>query len=345
MSIFACLFAVSASAFTAPGALDPSIAATRCLHRGTLRPLRRLGGRRRPSFLTAGREGADREAAGDRRESVDREMLAIAAPALVGLAIDPLASLVDTAFVGRLCSSADLAGAGVSIGLFNLLSRTFNFINTATTSSVAAASSDEAPGVFTTEMGRQASAALAVAVGVGVGLALLMTLGGGALLRLLGVGADSPLRAPARAYLAARAIAAPATLSLMALQGAYRGARDTRTPLGALALASALNIVLGACEREHTPARPHCPPRSQPAWDATRPFPLAQTPSSSSVCAAAWPARRWQRARRNTPPPRSSGGAWPALAATRARRPTARSWACRGLRRPIVRASAGRAPG
>ena len=86
------------------------------------------------------------------------------APALVGLAIDPVASLVDTAMIGRFCTAADLAGVGVAVSIFNLLSRTFNFLSSSTTSVVAAASSDAtAAGEFNAEMARRASAALAVA--------------------------------------------------------------------------------------------------------------------------------------------------------------------------------------
>ena len=48
------------------------------------------------------------------KRAVDRSMAAIALPALAGLTIDPIASLVDTAMVGRFCAAADLAGAGVA---------------------------------------------------------------------------------------------------------------------------------------------------------------------------------------------------------------------------------------
>lgn len=49
----------------------------------------------------------------------------IALPAAVALAADPLASLVDTAFVGRI-GPVELAAVGVSISVFNLVSKMFN---------------------------------------------------------------------------------------------------------------------------------------------------------------------------------------------------------------------------
>ena len=51
---------------------------------------------------------------GSSKISVSNEMLAIGLPALAGLAVDPVASLVDTGFVGRMCGSGPLAGAAVA---------------------------------------------------------------------------------------------------------------------------------------------------------------------------------------------------------------------------------------
>ena len=93
-------------------------------------------------------------------------------------------------------------------------------------------------------MSRAAAAALGVAVSVGLLLTLATTLGGGRILGLLGVAKGSAVRSAARQYLAARAFAFPATLSLMALEGAFRGSRDTKTPLGAATVATVSNIIL-----------------------------------------------------------------------------------------------------
>lgn len=183
--------------------------------------------------------------------SVSREMLAIGIPALVGLAIEPVASLVDTALVGRLCGSADLAGAGVAVAVFNLVAKTFNFLSPATTSMVAGAAAETISssslgerGEFSPPMARVASSASAVALSIGSILTLVIVACADPLLTTLGVQASSAVRAPARAYLIARAAGAPATLMLLALQGAFRGARDTATPLRALMMATLLNLLL-----------------------------------------------------------------------------------------------------
>lgn len=63
--------------------------------------------------------------------------MSIALPAVLALAADPIASLVDTAFVGHL-GSVELAAVGVSISVFNLVSKLFNVpLLNATTSFIA----------------------------------------------------------------------------------------------------------------------------------------------------------------------------------------------------------------
>jgi Na+-driven multidrug efflux pump len=65
-----------------------------------------------------------------------REVLALALPALGALAADPLVSLVDTAFVGRLGPAA-LGALGVCSAVFGLAFFVFNFLSTGVTPMVA----------------------------------------------------------------------------------------------------------------------------------------------------------------------------------------------------------------
>ncbi|KAI0493118.1 hypothetical protein KFK09_027394 [Dendrobium nobile] len=55
-------------------------------------------------------------------DELGREVARIAIPAALALAADPLASLIDTAFIGRL-GSVELAAVGVSIAIFNQVSK------------------------------------------------------------------------------------------------------------------------------------------------------------------------------------------------------------------------------
>ncbi|KAG2372483.1 Protein DETOXIFICATION 43 [Vigna angularis] len=55
-------------------------------------------------------------------DSIAKEILGIAFPSALAVAADPIASLIDTAFIGHL-GPVELAAAGVSIALFNQASR------------------------------------------------------------------------------------------------------------------------------------------------------------------------------------------------------------------------------
>ncbi|VAH92603.1 unnamed protein product [Triticum turgidum subsp. durum] len=60
-----------------------------------------------------------------RLDEVGMDILGIAVPAVLALAADPVTALVDTAFVGHI-GSVELAAVGVSISVFNLVSKLFN---------------------------------------------------------------------------------------------------------------------------------------------------------------------------------------------------------------------------
>ena len=172
-----------------------------------------------------------------RRHPVDREIFALALPALGALAADPLVSMVDTAFVGRL-GVTPLGALGVNASIFSLAFVVFNFLAYGTTPMVARAVGRG----DTRGAGRIAMEALVLA-----GLAGVVALG---LLQLfarpiLGVmGATGPLLDPALDYLRIRAFAGPAVLLITAGHGIFRGWHDTRTPLAVTLALNLVNLVL-----------------------------------------------------------------------------------------------------
>ncbi len=154
----------------------------------------------------------------------DRDILALAVPALAGLASDPLASLVDTAFVGQL-GRVPLGALGINASLFSMTFLVFNFLAYGTTPRVGrhVGTGDRAAA------GRVVVRALTLAVLAGaIALAALQLLAV-PLLRLMGAG--EVLMGPALDYLRIRACAGPAVLLITAGHGAFRGYQDTRTPM------------------------------------------------------------------------------------------------------------------
>ncbi|CAL5426140.1 unnamed protein product [Camellia sinensis] len=216
------------------------------------------------------------------------DITSIALPAAMALTADPIASLVDTAFIGQI-GPVELAAVGVSIAVFNQASRIAIFpLVSVTTSFVAeedtlATASSEVKEIENLEMGLAAnsenkklipqtdpventyksepltdtvksgngkrkipSASSALFIGSILGLVqtIFLILAAKPLLNFMGVKSDSPMLQPAQQYLTLRSLGAPAVLLSLAMQGVFRGFKDTKTPLYATLAGDAMNIIL-----------------------------------------------------------------------------------------------------
>ncbi|KAL1079220.1 hypothetical protein V6Z11_D10G207000, partial [Gossypium hirsutum] len=177
--------------------------------------------------------------------------LSIALPTALALAADPIASLIDTAFVGHL-GSIELAAVGVSVSIFNLVSRLFNVpLLNITTSFVAEEqaliSKSKDDGEFE-HQGKKVlpsvSTSLALAAGLGIAEAVVLSVGSGFLMNIMGIPMDSSMRGPAEQFLTWRAFGAPPVVIALAAQGTFRGFKDTKTPLYAIGAGTLLNAIL-----------------------------------------------------------------------------------------------------
>ncbi|MFC1531167.1 MATE family efflux transporter [Gemmatimonadota bacterium] len=168
---------------------------------------------------------------------LDRDILRLALPALGALAADPLVSMVDTVFVGRL-GVVPLAALGVNTAIFTLAFVVFNFLAYGTTPMVArAVGRGDRAGA-----GDVVMQAFLLAVVVGCVATLTVELLAVPIVTLMGAGPD--LREPALSYLRIRALAGPAVLLVTAAHGAFRGYQDTRTPLLVTLGLNLVNLVL-----------------------------------------------------------------------------------------------------
>lgn len=145
-----------------------------------------------------------------------KQNLAIALPALMGLLADPVLSMVDTGFVGRLSGAAagssggamiDLAALGVCTSIFHMAFTIFRASTVATTSLIASAGKENRA-----EQRHIAKVSLQLAGVLGTAVLLGLRLGGPTLLATMGVPQGSPLYKPACDYLFARCWAAPAVV-------------------------------------------------------------------------------------------------------------------------------------
>ncbi|KAI8015227.1 hypothetical protein LOK49_LG05G00168 [Camellia lanceoleosa] len=191
-------------------------------------------------------------------DALGLEILSIALPAALALAADPIASLVDTAFVGHL-GSVELAAIGVSVSVVNLVSKLFNVpLLNVTTSFVAeeqalvAKSDDESNQIYQDFVADHqskiflpsVSTSLALAAGIGIAEAVALSVGSGFLMNTMGIPVDSPMRIPAEQFLTLRAFGAPPIVIALAAQGTFRGFKDTKTPLYAVVAGNLLNAIL-----------------------------------------------------------------------------------------------------
>ncbi|KAM7526536.1 hypothetical protein LguiA_016438 [Lonicera macranthoides] len=147
------------------------------------------------------------------------DILSIALPAALALAADPITSLFDIAFVGHL-GSVELAAVGVSVSVFNLVSKLFNVpLLNITTSFVAeeqASLAKRDDNFLQNYQGdRQnkkllpsVSTSLALAAAIGVAEALALSVGSSFLMNIMGISVDSPIRIPAEQFLTLRALGA-----------------------------------------------------------------------------------------------------------------------------------------
>ncbi|XP_022876667.1 protein DETOXIFICATION 43 isoform X2 [Olea europaea var. sylvestris] len=250
-----------------------------------------------------------------KRDDLGLEILSIAFPAALALAADPIASLIDTAFIGRL-GPVEIAAVGVSIAIFNQASKVTIFpLVSITTSFVAeedtvkrirdqqqtsensekgtskykemdelvpedavlenlekgsaekdetkesaseddfrttackspdVISSNPKKGKLSSERRHIPSASTALLLGCVLGLlqTIFLIFLAKPLLGFMGVKSESPMRAPALRYLTLRSLGAPAVLLSLAMQGVFRGFKDTKTPLFATVAGDLANIIL-----------------------------------------------------------------------------------------------------
>lgn len=164
----------------------------------------------------------------------NRQNIAIAAPALVGMIVDPLLGLMDTVYVARV-GSLELAALGACSSIFLVAFQMFRATTTATTSLVAQ-NKKNAPQVT--------AVSLLFGWWVGMAVTVALLLGGNAALHTLGVPFSSAMYRPAADYLFTRCWAAPVVLMILVAEGAFRGSGNTLVPLRASFVAACINFVL-----------------------------------------------------------------------------------------------------
>ena len=170
------------------------------------------------------------------QKRIDKEMFNVAIPAFVALTAEPLASLVDAMYVGRL-GTLDQAGVGIAISTQMNVAKLYNDPLLKTSTSLVAGKSGA-------ELSASVSSAVLTAIIIGFIQSVSFLFFSSRILSIMGVPLSSPMRLPAIAYLRWKAVGIPASTVLIVSNGIFRGRGDTKTPLYCTTLGNLVNIIL-----------------------------------------------------------------------------------------------------
>eukprot|EP00884_Botryococcus_braunii_P000219 jgi/Botrbrau1/10198/Bobra.116_1s0014.1 len=161
-----------------------------------------------------------------RLSQLDKDIALIAVPTLATLAADPIASLVDTAYIGHLGAS-QLAAVGIALSIYATATKLLNVsLLAVTTSNVATVMGDSRGS--RAALGQAASSALLLAFLIGGFEAVTLSTLGQWALSLWGAPEGSSVWNYGLEYLQVRAVGSPATAALLVSQGIFRGLGDTK---------------------------------------------------------------------------------------------------------------------
>jgi MATE family, multidrug efflux pump len=168
---------------------------------------------------------------------LDREVFALALPALGALAAEPLYVLVDTAIVGHL-GTVQLAALAIAATVLSTAFTVFNFLTYGTTAQVAR--------LHGAGRDRDAAALGSQALWLALAIGALLTVGIVALAvpAVSLMGGEDEVADGAVLYLRIAALGAPFFMIASAGQGFLRGMGDLRTPLVILVVAHSVNAAL-----------------------------------------------------------------------------------------------------
>ncbi|WZN59266.1 MatE efflux protein [Chloropicon roscoffensis] len=177
--------------------------------------------------------------------SINDSIITIALPAFFALAADPIASLVDSAWIGRI-GAIPLTASGLAIAVLNIVVKLFNSPLLSVTTSVIA----KAYVSPKRDLSKASSIAIELGILAGGAQTVLLFVGAPFLIHLMGVDSvsDHDLYETAVSFLRVRALGAPANVLLLTTQGIFRGLGDTKRPFYATLAGNVLNWATVVCE-------------------------------------------------------------------------------------------------
>lgn len=174
------------------------------------------------------------------QKGINRDILAIALPAIVSNITTPVLGLVDVAITGHIGSAAYIGAIAVGATMFNMLYWLFGFLRMGTAGLTSQSCGAEDFHSSSTTLLR----ALLMSTGIALLLIVFYKPLGYAVLNFLD--ADDATAPLARAYFAMVIFGAPAVLGMYSLNGWLLGMQNTRLPMWIALLTNVVNITVSA---------------------------------------------------------------------------------------------------
>lgn len=174
-------------------------------------------------------------------KSINRQILAIAVPAIIANITTPLLSIVDVTIVGHLGSDAFLAAIAIGGSMFNMLYWLFGFLRMGTSGMTAQA--------FGANDTKSQSLTLyrAMVVAFAAGIAIIVLHVPIADLTLKFMDADQTTTLLARKYFSICVFGAPAVLGTYSLSGWFLGMQNSRAQMWISLVINLTNIAASLC--------------------------------------------------------------------------------------------------
>jgi len=167
----------------------------------------------------------------------NKEINRLAFPAMVSGIVEPIISIVDTAFVGRL-GATDLAGVGLASSFFLLLVWMLSQTKSAVTANVAnfygKGNIDKIRGLVP----------IALWLNISIGVVLFFGLLPVTEWIFTSYGATGELHEKACSYFVFRSLGFPLTLGILIMFGAFRGLQNTSWPMWTSLVGGLVNLIL-----------------------------------------------------------------------------------------------------
>jgi MATE family multidrug resistance protein len=173
-----------------------------------------------------------------KRSQLNRDIMAIALPAIISNITTPLLGLIDTSIVGHIGSAAYIGAIAIGSAIFNMIYWLLGFLRMGSSGLTAQA--------YGANDSRRISLIIARAIIIALSTSAVIILASSPIAHIMlrFMGADTTTTLLARKYFSICIFGAPAVLSTFAVSGWFLGLQDSKTPMIIALITNISNIII-----------------------------------------------------------------------------------------------------